>query len=1115
MNQEYKLYRISQLLSRFREQVKILNSNGEFSINIHAENILINILNLIYDCDLENVNYSVNKTYPSIDLRDKNGNVAFQITSTANFVKIRNTLNKFIKNGTYKKFKKLFIFIITEKQSRYDQSKIDSILKNKFVFKVSQIIDHTDIYKILNAKNSLIKIEAITDLLEKQFSDKNILDKWDIYCKGLNDYDNYICKFYKYLDIKGFSPKINNKLVKIELSSIYVPLELVIEDYSTQTKLFTPKKILETTPEKALHDYNKLVILGDPGSGKSTILKYICYKICCDRLSNKPIADLVPIIIKGSEYAKYFYTTGKPLAEFIIDQIDKKYENLFLEALETKKLFVLIDGIDEINGIRLRQDVCSKINSFISQYSDIKIIVSSRIVGYQESRLSGYFYHFQVKGFNITQIENFAENWYKSIAENSDNDRKLARIKANELINAIVSNNSVLRMANNPLLATIIALIHYQGSKLPERRASLYDIATSTFLENWVRQRETEKNSNFDKESLIEILSPVAFYIQDKYSTGLIAENELRELLEIEYKKIYPHTSTKEVKKELNILINFLREDAGFLFEKGLNEDGESLFGFVHLTFQEYFAAIEFVAKWKEGNLNKTFHKYLFNSNWSEVIILTASLFRLSDQTRIGRKLTTNFVNDILNSNDLLPEMYTSLKLTLDILKDEVEIDFKIVNNIIDKIFYEILIKDENEIKGIHVNYNNISYFIHKLGEIIQTKTYHGYLLERIINEINTGQNDKLIKNLIYVLMGYSDNNQIKQYIIKILKSNNNKYKKYIFDYNVVYPIAPIVKTPEFYQALIKYINSKYFIDNYKNIPIQFMTYFDRIELFENRDENFKKILPDYIKTIKSINNIKIREDLINYMVFSIGIEKLENIKKYVKVINKEFPHLKLNKINSHIEDLEKLKSYNLEKYEIIYFNNIKLFKIKNDKNHIAFIQNNVVDILDYPFYTNDIKKYIKNRVSSFLNFMNLLMPIINKEKRNLIFKNRDEFFTFLKYQKYIHWSLHLGYDNIVNYALDAIISEKLTNVKKIIPFIISHLKQYPVKYEIKSKFRDQKYKEKIKSLDIEPQYKLQIMYFVGERKDYQSLIKQTIQFYKTAKIEKKIEIKDILQEVM
>lgn len=112
MNQQKLLFRISQLLSRFTEQVKILNSNGEFSINIHAENILINILNIIYDCNLKNINYEEGKTYPSIDLRDYDKRLAIQVTSTSNLDKIKNTLSGFISNNLYKKFDTLYVYIM-------------------------------------------------------------------------------------------------------------------------------------------------------------------------------------------------------------------------------------------------------------------------------------------------------------------------------------------------------------------------------------------------------------------------------------------------------------------------------------------------------------------------------------------------------------------------------------------------------------------------------------------------------------------------------------------------------------------------------------------------------------------------------------------------------------------------------------------------------------------------------------------------------------------------------------------------------------------------------------------------------------------------------------------
>ena len=49
--------------------------------------------------------------------------------------------------------------------------------------------------------------------------------------------------------------------------------------------------------------------------------------------------------------------------------------------------------------------------------------------------------------------------------------------------------------------------------------------------------------------------------------------------------------------------MSFLREEAGFFYEKGVDEDDNRFFGFVHLTFQEYLAAMELVTRWEEGDL--------------------------------------------------------------------------------------------------------------------------------------------------------------------------------------------------------------------------------------------------------------------------------------------------------------------------------------------------------------------------------------------------------------------------------------------------------------------------------------------------------------------------------
>lgn len=172
MNQQELLLLISKYFSRFKEQIQILNSNSEFSINIHAENVLINILNVIYDCEFENVNYSENKNYDSIDLRDKSNKMSIQVTATSGITKIKNTLEKYIENKHHEVYDELKVLILTGRQKKYSQDSLDTIIQNHIPFKENtDVIDFSTLYVELNKQNDLSKILAVKELLEQQFSD--------------------------------------------------------------------------------------------------------------------------------------------------------------------------------------------------------------------------------------------------------------------------------------------------------------------------------------------------------------------------------------------------------------------------------------------------------------------------------------------------------------------------------------------------------------------------------------------------------------------------------------------------------------------------------------------------------------------------------------------------------------------------------------------------------------------------------------------------------------------------------------------------------------------------------------------------------------------------------
>lgn len=1128
MNQEYKLYRISQLLSRFREQVKILNSNGEFSINLHAENILIDLLNEVYNLELTNVNYEEGKNYPSIDLRDLKNRVAIQVTSTADFEKIKQTLTKFIKNDLQKDINKVYIFIITEKHTKYDQIKIDKLLNGKFKFSVEDILDRTDIYKELNRQNNLSKIDAVSNLLEKQFADDKVkLDKWDSYCKGLNEYDSYVCNLFKFLDIKGFSPKINNTLVKLDLDKVYVPLELKIQEESSKGQL-KERRTREYSIGAALYYFDKLVVLGDPGSGKSTTLKHLAYQICASRMSDSQFTNLVPIIIKGSEFAKYVSNSSKGLGEYIIDHIEKKYENLFVEKLESNDLLVLIDGIDEINQTKLRHDVVDRINAFIAQYPDLKIVVSSRIVGYKETRLNGFFNHFQVVKFNEDQIKEFVQNWYLSIASGSDKDIELARVRATELFNSIRRNESVLKMASNPLLVTIIALIHFQGSTLPERRATLYDIATSTFLENWVKLRATNSKSNFDKEALIEILAPISFFIHENYSTGLISETELKSQLLKEYKGINPYLNSKEQKKDVKDILDFLREDAGFLFEKGINENGESIFGFVHQTFQEYFTAIEFKTRWKENAFKNNLNEFIFNTNWREVIKLTASLFKTSEQTRLGRQYASDFICDILEVEDPFPEFLRPLNIVLQILNEDTDIDFKVFIQIIDRIINDIFENDEQSYDTDNSYNKEVTVFKLLFSKLLDTKTYQRYLVDRLLLELKKSEiSENLKTNLMYVLIGKSENEIIQKELIKILKSDNSALKVILFNYNVIIPMAPIVCTKVFRDEVVNYVNSDLFLSKYEgHLPTQYQIsfeklgsgYFGRFTQGEPIEEIAQEILEDKLLSIRFVNSEEMKVELINDYVFSIGFDNVEGTKKFISEIEKEYEGLSIKRVHDHIDKLEKFNSYNLAEHELFELEGTKIYISNTSDTTYAFVKKDKnPQFVDYPFTENELEPFFGEMSIFLINYFAILIPTLIEGKNYPKIDELNELLRFVKCHKSIGWFYDYRFDlsEIYEFAFENLILNKKVNID-LWKWLSKEDRIREKRFELSDQFSKTDFFENMRSSELECYEQLYLIYLLGEKSDYEDLIRPTIErLSDDIDTSQKEEIKRVLYDVL
>ncbi|SHK04499.1 SMEK domain-containing protein [Pseudozobellia thermophila] len=174
MNKKNTIERIAELIARFRAEVETLNSQNLYDINIHAENVIIPILNYVYGLSLKNANLE-EKNYSAIDLIDYENRVAIQVTSTANSEKVKHTLEQYKKHKQRDEFDSLLIYIITKKQKTYSDKKFDKIINDEFEFDSSEnILDFENLLAEVNSWISLPRIQEVLELFEQEFTEQKI-----------------------------------------------------------------------------------------------------------------------------------------------------------------------------------------------------------------------------------------------------------------------------------------------------------------------------------------------------------------------------------------------------------------------------------------------------------------------------------------------------------------------------------------------------------------------------------------------------------------------------------------------------------------------------------------------------------------------------------------------------------------------------------------------------------------------------------------------------------------------------------------------------------------------------------------------------------------------------
>lgn len=402
---------------------------------------------------------------------------------------------------------------------------------------------------------------------------------------------------------------------------------------------------------EAIRDHLQLVLLGDPGGGKSTLTRRLAGVLAGQVLTTRDTDEeqwlvelthlwgrwLLPVRIVLSRWAQHLAPGAQGTADDLIDECVRLLsqtaevrglkEHLMTRlAADPPTVLILLDGLDEVADEARRATLLKAVKHFSERYRTVPLLITCRIRPWQAWTSAGLALPlpvFTIDKLTQTAITAFVERWHAELIWSGRYPPSAAAQAQRRLLGAIANRQrkELAEMAGTPLLLTMMVRVNYERG-LPDSRAELYEVYLRQLLWEWERQKLDDQGQptslqillaqgNVDETSLERKLSHLAYEVHGSgktQDTVDIARSTVRDALEA------IHPGRDEAKAAWAVAMLRLLDDRSGLIQ---SLDGAT-YQFSHRTFQEFLAA-----RWlATGDFRKKYREKIDQEGWREAIAL-------------------------------------------------------------------------------------------------------------------------------------------------------------------------------------------------------------------------------------------------------------------------------------------------------------------------------------------------------------------------------------------------------------------------------------------------------------------------------------------------------------
>jgi hypothetical protein len=418
--------------------------------------------------------------------------------------------------------------------------------------------------------------------------------------------------------------------------------------------------------EEALR-HPRLVIVGDPGSGKTTFLRRVAFEMAKGAIEGAPrpapeslatpepkragwlnrlwsyflsdqaaapvsnqlpfpilirVADLIHHIDESRAGAgnRAYPDPEDPawIARFLATRNTTfgwgLGQDFFLDKLNSGAAVVMLDGLDEAPERHKREHASRLFEHATTEYRKSRFVVTTRPQSYSGGALLADFYDARIEPLGEEAVHTFLDRWCRGIYPGS---RQMAEDHRDELAGALRSVPEIRKMASNPVMLTALAVVHWNEKRIPEQRADLYDSILT-----WLSRQREKRPGREKAERCLTLLAELAFAMQN-HSSG----RQVRVRAPWAAEALAAHFGPAPEADRTARAAQFLEEetsDSGIVVSRG----GELQFW--HLTFQEYQAAVTIAGKPDQELLRLLFEDgKAYRPEWRETVLLLAGVLRV------------------------------------------------------------------------------------------------------------------------------------------------------------------------------------------------------------------------------------------------------------------------------------------------------------------------------------------------------------------------------------------------------------------------------------------------------------------------------------------------------